>query len=110
MLQTLARITLASTLPLLILACTSRVDTVFRPVTVAGDQYVFEQPSDDPEFISNLEFVLSFYGEPYRTAPDGGLVISRRLAADMDLLYNYTQKARDQAWLARQRVDHPTDR
>lgn len=110
MLQTLARFAVAVLLVPVILACSSRVDAAFRPVTVAGDQYVYEPAVDDPELISNFEFVLSFYGEPYRVAADGGLVISRRLAADMDLLYNYTQKARDQAWLARQRADHQTDR
>lgn len=103
MLQTLARITLTVVMLPLLLGCSSRVDAAFRPVTVVGDQYVYEPAIDDPEFTANLEFVLSFYREPYQVAADGGLVISRRLAADMDLLYNYTQKAQDQAWLAQQR-------
>ncbi len=109
MLKLIARITLVTLLFLVTFSCSSLIDAAFRPVTVAGDQYVFEPPIDDPEFISNLEFVLSFYREPYRTTSDGTLVISRRLAADMDLLYNYTQKAHDEEWLAQQRDDHDAD-
>lgn len=51
-------------------------------------------------FVSSFTLLLAFYGEPYRVDSGGKVPISRRLARDKELLWNYTNHASDSEFMA----------
>jgi hypothetical protein len=56
-------------------------------------------PGAEPELRDRLEHVLRHYGVRYRREPDG-LHVDEAVAGDLDLVWNYTNKALDAEWLA----------
>ena len=68
------------------------------PVRSDGDGLRLD-PAAEPELRDRLEQVLAYYGVPYRRLPDG-LEVDRGVAADLDLVWNFTNKALDPEWLA----------
>ncbi len=46
-----------------------------------------------------LPQVLNYYQESYQIDDDGNIMVKRRLANDRELIWNYTTKSLDTAWL-----------
>ena len=71
----------------------------FKPVERTNEQYVVSDRKMDSVFVNNLEQVLKYYDKSYER-PDGtSILIEEKMFADKDLMYNYTNKARDTDWL-----------
>lgn len=70
----------------------------FMPVT-SNDQGYSIASEADAEFYQNIAKVLDFYGEKY--SKRGGIIMYDKVAfeSNLELMMNYTSKARDDAWL-----------
>jgi len=56
-----------------------------------------------PEYLRRVRTVLEFYGQPYRTNATGRLLIKATLAGDKELVWNYSNKALDDAFIEQAR-------
>ena len=56
-----------------------------------------------PDYLNRVKAVLDFYGQPYRTNATGGLLINAKLARDEELVWNYSKKALDDAFIEQAR-------
>ncbi len=56
-----------------------------------------------PDYLNRVKTVLDFYGQPYRTNATGGLLITAKLAGDEELVWNYSKKALDDAFIEQAR-------
>jgi hypothetical protein len=56
-----------------------------------------------PDYLNRVKAVLDFYGQPYRTNITGGLLITAKLARDEELVWNYSKKALDDAFIEQAR-------
>ena len=56
-----------------------------------------------PDYLNRVKAVLDFYGQPYRTNATGGLLINTKLARDEELVWNYSKKALDDAFIEQAR-------
>ncbi len=70
-----------------------------KPVILEDERLVFEEEYDHELFAGQMIEVLDYYAESYRVDEHGKIMVSRRLISDMELLWNYTMKARDRDWL-----------
>jgi hypothetical protein len=68
------------------------------PVRLAPDGLRADQEAE-PGLRDRLEHVLRHYAVRYERRADG-LHVDPRVADDLDLAWNYTNKARDLEWLA----------
>ncbi len=68
----------------------------FEPLTVKRS---YEPLPVESKFYINLEKVLKYYNESYKVI-DGKVYVRRIKRFDKDLMWNYTTKALDTAWLA----------
>ena len=75
--------------------------TLLVPVRRADDGFR-RDPAAEPALRDRLEQVLRYYGVPYQRT-EYGLRVDRSVAADTDLVWNFTTKAQDPDWLA----EHP---
>ncbi|MDI3318386.1 hypothetical protein [Pinibacter soli] len=69
----------------------------FRPTLFEGNTYHKFEVNDT--FYRKLKLVLDYYKVKNKVSEDGKVMITRNVAADKDLLYNYTKKALDSSWL-----------
>jgi hypothetical protein len=72
--------------------------TLLVPVRLAEDGFR-RDPAAEPELRDRLEQVLRYYGVPYQRT-EHGLRVDGSVAADTDLVWNFTTKAQDPEWLA----------
>src|SRR5262245_59413050 len=56
-----------------------------------------------PDYLNRVKVVLDFYGQPYRTNATGGLLVTAKLARDEELVWNYSKKALDDAFIEQAR-------
>jgi len=54
-------------------------------------------------YLERVKIVLEFYGEEYQTNATGLLLIPRKISRDKELLWNYSTKAQDPAFIAHAR-------
>jgi hypothetical protein len=71
----------------------------FKPIEKKNDLLVISERNVDSTFANNLEQVLKYYGEKYERSDKTVILIEESLYADKDLMYNYTNKAKDAEWL-----------
>ena len=81
-------------------ACEDLVAKVkFQPVVLVGDTLVVSQEPFDDAYKANVIRVLDFYKENYKLDDKGNILISRKKWEDRDLMWNYSNKAKNKAWL-----------
>lgn len=84
-----------------IVACDGNKFVEYKPhyFNPTSDQkYYGDAELDSTEFV-NTQHVLTYYGEAFKTENDNVILITKELANDWDLLWNYTTKANDSEWL-----------
>lgn len=86
-------------LGILAFLCYTNSYTVFEPIVFQVGKDTYERIEVDSIFYKHLEFVLSSYHESYKIDKSGRLLIKRKLKSDEELIFNYTEKALDTAWL-----------
>ncbi|MDB5295893.1 MAG: hypothetical protein JWO31_1876 [Phycisphaerales bacterium] len=73
----------------------------YVPVEMDNRQNLVASPVNvTPTHLDHLERVLSDYGQPHNRVSPTKLLISLRLRADQDLLWNFTTKANESEKLA----------
>ena len=73
----------------------------FRPVYRHRDQLIpSEEPTVEDDLRDRIKVVLAFYDVPFRQDRRGELWIASEVGHDLDLMWNYTNKANDPEWLA----------
>lgn len=73
----------------------------YQPVILDNRQELIRSPAlATPDHLNRLERVLTSYGESYERVSQTKLLIPLRLRRDAQLLWNYSTKAEDTAWLA----------
>lgn len=73
--------------------------TEFEPIVFQNEKDTYEKIEADSIFYKHLEFVLSLYHEPYKIDKSGRILIKWKLKSNKELIFNYTEKALDTAWL-----------
>lgn len=68
------------------------------PVKLIEEEYVIITEKSYPDFYENIVFVLDNYNEDY-IIDNGIILIKRKKMRDLELIYNYTNKANDSAWM-----------
>jgi len=71
----------------------------FRPVYRSGDRLVVQELPLTPELRERVKTVLQFYDVPFKEDQNGDLLIPAQDWQDQELMWNYTTKANDAAWL-----------
>jgi len=71
--------------------------TELTPLLLTKDSY--SALKMDSVLNRNLINVLHFYNEPYNKDASNRILVKRSLNNDKELVYNYTLKALDSAWL-----------
>jgi hypothetical protein len=71
----------------------------FDIVTLVNEEYVISKDNYLPLFNNNLKTVLRYYDEDF-TEQNGLVYIRYSLYRNNELIYNYTKKANDSAWLS----------
>jgi len=82
-------------------SCIENSSVEYKPHYLSGNsehKYYGEPELDSIEFVNTLQ-VLEFYGEDYETKNGSVILITKELANDWELLWNYTIKANDTEWL-----------
>ena len=72
---------------------------LFKPVTVKKDQYQISENLPSWVFYKNLSHVLKYYDIPHQVDAEDKIWVSSTTWEDLDLMWNYTLKARDSTWL-----------
>ena len=75
----------------------------FQPIKLehgTRDRLVSAPELLTPEYLNRIKEVLAFYGEPYEINAAGRLLVTSKLARDKELLWNYSSKALDDAFLS----------
>ena len=92
-------------LPLLLLllfgglGCVAEQSKPFEPVVRSGDALVVQDDLNTAEFRANLSQVLAHYGVRHRVTEEA-IFVPTSVNSDRDTAWNYTNKARDEAWSA----------
>jgi hypothetical protein len=73
--------------------------TEFKPIIFQNGSYKNRSIERREEFNEKLKFVLDHYDHPYKIDEQGNILIKRQLSGDEELVWNYTTKALDTAWL-----------
>ncbi len=84
-----------------LVACDSYKYVTYKPHYLTSNsehKYYGKAGLDSVEF-ANTKQVLTYYGEDYKTKNDSVILVNRRLAKEWGILWNYTTKANDSAWL-----------
>lgn len=81
------------------MACNNEEYERFRPVYRVGDNLVVSDLPLTPELRRNVKIVLQFYDVPFKEDQSGELLIPTQDWQDQELMWNYTTKANDPAWL-----------
>ena len=71
----------------------------FKPVYRSGDRLVVSDLPLSPELRENIKRVLAFYDVPFKEGQNGELLIPKQDCEDLEMMWNYTTKANDPAWL-----------
>ena len=69
----------------------------FEPTLFQGNSY--KKIEVDSMFYKNLEKVLEYNNVNYKVDQQGKVLVKRNLSVDEELLFDYTKKALDTAWL-----------
>ena len=69
----------------------------FEPTLFEGNSYKMIEVNSS--FYKNLEIVLDYNNVSYKIDEQGRVLVKRNLNVDKELLFNYTKKALDTAWL-----------
>ncbi len=81
-------------------ACENRMNHVkFHPIVLSGDALVVSKEAFDDAHRANVIQVLDFYKERYQLDDEGNILIPKQTWEDRDLMWNYSNKAKDKAWL-----------
>jgi hypothetical protein len=87
----------------LLLGCSAGFVT-FQPIQKSKQDLLIPAPElINPNYIERVKIVLTIYGEPYRTNQAGGLLVTAKLALNKELLWNYSDKALDDAFIEQAR-------
>lgn len=70
----------------------------------SGNRYNGDIELDSNEY-ENTIHVLKYYGEKYKTRDGNIVLISKDLADNWELLWNYTSKANNKKWLEAHALD-----
>jgi len=84
-------------------SCQDGSSVAFRPVYRQGDQLIMSDDPMAPKMRENVIHVLRFYHVKHREDASGAILVPRNVASDLDTMWNYTTKARDEVWLR----EHP---
>jgi hypothetical protein len=84
---------------LFVMACGNEGYERFKPVYRSGDRLVVSELPLTPELRANVKRVLAFYDVPFKEDSNGELLISKKDWEDLEMMWNYTTKAHDPAWL-----------
>ena len=71
----------------------------FYKINFDNQDYVVSKEKLSPEFYNNLKTVLNCYNEDFKEQNEV-IYIRYSLYSNEDLIYNYTKKANDPAWLS----------
>lgn len=77
----------------------------FKPVISQDDQFVVSKEVVSSEFHENIVQVFDFYKVDYKI-DDSKILIDATSWKDKDLMWNYTNKAKNQDWLN----SHPVEK
>ena len=71
----------------------------FKPIVfdLKTEKYIPVKP--DPGFNTNLKVVLEHNNMAYKEDASGRILIKRKISNDKELMWNFTTKAMDTAWL-----------
>lgn len=84
-----------------LIACRESKYVEYKPHYLSDNnehKYYGEPELDSIEF-ENTQFVLNYYGEDFTTKNGNKIFITKELAKDWELVWNYTTKANDKKWL-----------
>jgi hypothetical protein len=81
------------------MVCDNTEYTPFRPVYRNGDRLIVQELPLTPELRERVKTVLQFYDVPFKEDQNGDLLIPAQDWQDQELMWNYTTKANDAAWL-----------
>ncbi len=87
----------------ILFACMKKDYVEFVPVYLESDKLIQKIELLDEELKSNVEMVLLYYEEKYKIE-DGKLYITKQLADNKELIWNYTNKAKDSIWLKKHKA------
>lgn len=76
----------------------------FKPIKIQHDQFVVSEQIVSPEFHQDIIQVFQFYKVNYKIA-DSKIFIDAKLWEDKDLMWNYTNKAKNHDWLNKHPVE-----
>ena len=71
--------------------------TEFEPILFSDDSY--KRIEVDSSFYKNLKIVFDWNNVPYKIDKQGKPLVKRKLNNNKELVFNYTKKALDTAWL-----------
>jgi hypothetical protein len=69
----------------------------FEPIIFEDSSY--KKVEVNNKFYRNLEIVLDYNKVDYKTNKQGRVLIKRSLTFDKELIFNYTKKSFDTAWI-----------
>jgi hypothetical protein len=96
----------AAAVALLLLVAYSTSFVEFQPLKLqegAQNKLIPARELVTPDYLDRVKVVLDFYGERYKTNATGKLLITAKLACDKELVWNYGNKALDDAFIAQAR-------
>ena len=70
----------------------------FKPIEQKNNKFIINEQVMSSQFNKNLKRVLDFYMEDYKIE-ETKIFINSRLWKDKDLMWNYTNKAKNKEWL-----------
>jgi hypothetical protein len=79
--------------------CYNYTYVAFKPLLFDKTFEKRETFQADGAFYKSLVLVLKNYDFPYKVDQSGQVLIQRKLSRDADLMYNFTKKSMDSAWI-----------
>lgn len=101
MLKFIRKTTFFSLIVIGLSACSENKYAEYKPHYLSENnenKYYGEPELDSTEFKNTIQ-VFEYYGEEYKIKNGNIILISTHLSKDWELLWNYTTKAGDNAWL-----------
>ena len=83
------------------MSCAKHRYVEYKPhyVTSNGNTKYYKASGLDSTEFANTIHVLEFYGMKYKTENGNVILITRQVAKDWNLVWNFTTKANDKDWL-----------
>lgn len=82
-------------------SCDQQQYVLYQPHYKAptGEKHLGEAQLSKTELLNTIQ-VLKYYNEDFRINHDQTILISKQLNDDWEMVWNYTNKAKDKAWLS----------